>query len=611
MLEINKDILDYIEKCKITYNNEDHTIRFNGVEADEYEIRVILERLKFRFSFNIDKETLINILSDNNFYTIVNKNDELDEITKIIDEDDTIQKSDWEQYKEWKENDAIWRVDKDGIKTSIIDCFENIVGFIENFPKTKGKIKFNNIRNIVEYDGRQIVDGDYHTFINYINKYFIATFGKLKTIKEACDNVANKNKYNPWIDYFNNLEYVNDGIDYIDYTIKNVLCCEEQDKYYDLYYETLKIMFTGLMSRIYNKENNIATKFDSVITFCGENGGSGKTTFFERLFDLDNNGNSYCYVVAGDSFQPREKDFLERTHQCVCLLIDELTMKRSIVTSIKGYITQRDDRFRKAYAFNSEAHLRGFIITATSNNTDILKDYTTDNERRWLIVKISENTKNYINVNKAFDEGYRDKLWAFIKNLYENNEVKLFIDDDRLLSLESEIQRDYKASNNVDYNTIIDDLLEREYGYVDKDVIDVDFICQQYLYGDSNEWCKKHNNEIYTKISKSEEDKYIMRPEDKLIKYFGKIDRISKKTLFDILDRLRFEFTKVSLNAEMRYSGRWNGWCRGKNVCRINKQTINAYWRKNKSGVSKFVAYIEPENNQKTETYQVDGGLPF
>ena len=281
------------------------------------------------------------------------------------------------------------------------------------------------------------------------------------------------------------------------------------------------------------------------------------------------------------------------------------------MTSIKGYITQRDDRFRKAYAFNSEAHLRGFIITATSNNTDILKDYTTDNERRWLIIKISENTKNYINVNKAFDEGYRDKIWSFIKNLYEHNEVKLFIDDDRLLELETEIQRDYKASNNVDYKTIIEDLLEREYGFPDKEIIDVDYICQQYLYGDSNEWCKKHNDEIYAKISKSEEDKYIMRPEDKLIKYFGKIDRISKKTLYDILDKLRFEYTKVSLNAEMRYSGKWNGWNRGQNACRINQQLINAYWRKDKSEVSKFTAYIEPEDNTETEINQVVGGLPF
>ena len=578
----------------IKYDKENDIIYIDNAKAKEYDIRVMLAIVKERIGVNISLDELKEILSLENidYENIDNEELELNEFFDIIDNDDTIKEDDWKKFKRWRNEDALWNEDKDGEKTKINECFDNIVGFLENFPKTKGKIKFNKTRNIVEFDGRQIKDGDYHTFINYINKYFIRTFSKLKMIKEACDNVANKNKYNPWINYFNSLKYEDDGIDYIDYTIKNVLCCEEQDKYYDLYYETLKIMFIGVITRIYNKDKELPTKYDSVVTFCGENGGSGKTTFFERLFDIENNGNSYCYVVAGDSFKPGDKDFIERTHQCVCLLIDELTMKRSIVTSIKGYITQRDDHFRKSFGYNNEAYIRGFIITATSNNTDILKDYTTDNERRWLIIKMSENSENHINVNNAFDNGYRDKLWAYVKNIYQNDNVKLYFSDKNLTKLEEDIQRDYKASNNADYNIIINDLLEREYGFIksyDKIIINVDYIVEQYKYGDSKEWVHRHNEEMTEKLKNAKEGKYILTPKDNLIVKFGKINRISKKDLFYILDKLGFEWTKVSLNAEMRYSGRWNGWKRGNNSCKINGSLINAYWRIENTELKDFV----------------------
>lgn len=618
-LVLNNKSLELIKTWNLSYNNETDNIYINGIEADSYDKRVICARLKERCKLDIDEQELKKLISeiqDNNLIETVNEKQDniLSDISQIIEEDDTIPNSDWEQYKLWKENEAIWCLDKDGEKTKLNDCFENIVGFLENYPKTKGKIKFNNIRNIVEYEGRQVVDGDYHTFMNYINKYFMATFSKLKMIKDAVDNVANKNKYNPWTEYFDNLTYEDDGIDYIDYTIKEVLCCEEQDKYYDLYYETLKIMFLANMSRIYNKElKGEPTKYDTVVALCGKNGGSGKTTFFERLYDIDNNGNSYCYVVAGDAFQPKDRDFIERSHQCVCLFLDEISMRRAIVTSVKGYITQRDDRFRKAYGFNSESHMRGFIITASSNNDDILKDYTSDNERRWSIIKISENTKNYENVNKAFDNGYRDKLWAFIKNIYDTEEFKLYMTDDRLIGLEEDIQRGYKASNNADYQSIVDDLLEREYGFYEVDgklIINSDFIVRQYKYGDSKDWCIKHNNEVEIKKQKFDEGKYIMQPEDVIITKFGKINRIEKKQLYEILDKTGFEWTKQSLNAEIRYSKRWNGHTKGHNMCRINGTLFNAYWRVNEEDIKELNTSVK-NNTDKSPEAKIDGGLPF
>jgi predicted P-loop ATPase len=566
----------------------------------EYDFKVMQGGIKEQFGLDMSIDEIKEYYSNKNEV----KKTEIDIINDIVDNDNNIPKSDWEQFKDWKNNDAVWNLDKDGAKTSLADCFENIVGFIENYPKTKNKIKFNKIRNIIELDGRQILDSDYHTIMNYICKYFIPKFSKLKMIKDACDNVGFKHQYNRWVDYFNDLKYEDDGIDYIDYTIKNVLCCEEQEKYYDLYYETLKIMYLATMSRIYNKElKGIPTKYDIVVTFCGKNGGSGKTTYLDRLYDIDNNDNSYCYICSGDAFKPSDKDFIERTHQCVCLLIDEISMKRNIITSVKGYITQKEDKFRKSFGFNNESHKRGFIITASSNNDDILKDYTTNNERRWAIIKISENVNNHKNVNKAFDSGYRDKLWAFVKNIYENEEFNLYFTDERIIKLEEDIQRDYKASNNDDYSSIIDDLLEREYGFVDingGEELDVDYIINQYLYGDSKEWCKKHNEEYEEKVAKSLRDEYIMKPEDRKITTFGKINIIQKTKLYKILNKLNIDYTKPSLRAELEYSGKWDGYLKGKDSVKFHGRSIRAYWRKENSSHIKF------DNNDSIDTI-----LPF
>lgn len=608
---IDKKVIDYLKDNYVTYDKSKDCIYIRNVATDAYDIKVICEKIKNKFSTDLNEQMLKQILSDNESFVFVDSTDILCDIYNMIDESDDIPKSDWEQYKDWKEKKALWHTDKDGIKTSLVDCIDNVIGFINNFPKTKGKIKYNKIRNIIEYDGRQVVDRDYHKILEYINRYFMGTFSRLKMIKDAVDNVGYTNEYNKWTEYMDNLKYEDDGIDYIDYTIREVLHCENQEKYYDIYYETLKIMFLGNISRIYNKElYGRTTKFDTVVTICSRNGGSGKTTFFEKLYDIEGNGNSYCYVVPGDSFQPKDRDFIERSHQCVCLLLDEISMRRSIVTSVKGYITLQDDRFRKAYGFNSESHIRGFIITATSNNDDILKDYTTDNERRWLIIKIADDTENYEHINKAFDTGYRDKIWAYMKHIYDTEDFKLYINDKRLIDLETSLQRGYKASNNADYNTIINDLMEREYGFVqiyDKLCIDTDYIVEQYKYGDSLEWCKRHNEEMRAKEKKAADDKYILQPKDKWIMKFGKINRISKKDLYDILNKLGFEWTKVSLNAEIRYNGNWNGWKTGSNSCRINGTIVNAYWRISEAKVKDLSDVI---NQGKPEQSEINFNVP-
>ena len=132
----------------IKYDKENDIIYINNSKATEYHIRVMIAIVKERIGVNISLDELKEILSLEDFAYENNDNGELElnECFDIIDNDDDIKENDWKEFKKWRNEEAIWKLDKDGEKSYLIECFENIVGFLENFPKTKGKIKFNNLK---------------------------------------------------------------------------------------------------------------------------------------------------------------------------------------------------------------------------------------------------------------------------------------------------------------------------------------------------------------------------------------------------------------------------------------------------------------------------------
>lgn len=532
-----------------------------------------------RFEKNQENGVVIADKFNEEYESITNSIEEmpgdwLELFDKAVDE---IESSEFDKYKEWLQNtEYLYLHNVDGERIGIDDCYSNIIEWLDNYPYTKGKLLYDNARLKLYWNNKPLCDEMIHKIMQMCNKSFSKRYSNPKTFYNAIYGYATKCHINTAYDYFMKLKYVEDGVDYIEKMIKEVLCCEDVDKYYELYYEELKLHCIAAFKRIMMKEKyNKCFKFDQILTLCAEKGGSGKTTFFERLYDFYNDSDSYCYIVNGDQFKPGEKDFVIQTQGNSCVCIDEINIKRNIVPSIKSYISQHTDVFRKPYGIMDETSIRGFVIGATSNNTDFLKDYTAKTlERRWWIIHVSENPDNSDNVNKAFDEGIRDKFWAQIKHICDTeSNIKMWISEGSELGNQLEqLQKSYNFYNtSEDYNELINVINNSYCTYKDSHDIGAREIVEQYSYfGSSIEWAEQHNAALNNK----KEQYGCLEPADR---YFDiiptKLDYITVKTLNEVADKLKLSCTPQGLAKTLN-----DEWC--KKVKRIGDKTYLCYVRK-------------------------------
>lgn len=485
---------------------------------------------------------------------IDNKTDGLSELLDTIEE---IPDNDWDIYKKWKDKDCMYTRDKDGNITGVNCCYSNLISWLDHFPLTKDKIEYDSVKMEVSWNKKTIKDSDTHDILQMFNKYLSRDFSNLRAMHDALYGYAIKKKVNNVVEYFDNLEEW-DGIDYIEKAIKEVLCCEEIDKYYKLYYEELKMHGIAFLRRTYNKElYGIPTKYDQILTFASKAQGSGKTTFHERLYSFgDKTG--YCYVVAGCDFKPQEKDFVIQAHKNCCMCLDEIDMKRGLVNSIKGFISRQSDEFRLPYGMDSMKPVRGFVITATSNNVDFLKDYTTKFERRWHIIHVSENKANNRNVNKAFDEGFGDKLWSQFMYLYKHEpQYETWIEEGTEIgNMLSNLQQGYKFYETDDDYIMLDNILDSEYaGYkYSNAVLTSNDMVEQFKYsGDLCDWISITNEGIDKRLK---QENYIPTANDRpFSNEISMLDYVPVNILNDVIKKLGLNCTPQGIKNHL--DGKW------------------------------------------------------
>lgn len=490
-----------------------------------------------------DCELLISPDFHNDFYEIEELIDEIINDTELSEE-----KNDWELYRDWKNNEAIRIVNADGETKGFDPCYDNLIGWLEHYPPLKNQIRYNEKSYRIDIWNKIYDDNTVHTIMGMLNKHFIRKFSNIKGLNEAIKGCANRHHYHPFKEYLETLTY-DESRDWFNYLLTDVLHVEMWNEYGDLYSSELRKWLYACVKRIYEP----GTKFDNILVLVSENQGTGKSSIWERLFTLGNE--SYCKIVDASQEIPTGDRFIQQCASKICINFDEIAVKSKNVNKIKTMLSQQNDEWHTLYSIADAPKNRDYIFVGTTNNTDFLKDYTSMFERRWWLIKITEDTNNGVLMNRLFDDDemcLRDKIWAQAKHLYdERSERELYITQSSDLGKKlAELQRGYKASNNENYGEI-KELMNMEFGFHNEfRWFTVDDIVKQYKHGDTWDYCQRRNNEI---LQNFKNDKYTPKPEDKYFTHYGRVDKWPVTMLYSILNKLDLSYTSQSLKNELKF----------------------------------------------------------
>ena len=180
--------------------------------------------------------------------------------------------------------------------------------------------------------------------------------------------------------------------------------------------------------------HNDAGEFDAelILTLQGEKQGTGKTLFFQRL-TLERED----WLQCGTVINAESKDSQVLASQTWIMELGELdsTLKRE-QASLKGFTTQKRDRFRMPYDRNARTYTRRCSFCATVNPKQFLKE----SGRRWGVVRAKFLRPE--NVARIMTDDFVIQLWAQVyTDLYLKNPKGYHLSpDERVLQEKSNIQ---------------------------------------------------------------------------------------------------------------------------------------------------------------------------
>lgn len=326
---------------------------------------------------------------------------------------------------------------------------QNHVIVFENSEEFKDmNIKFNELTQRIEVNGEAI-----NTITRSIIRCKFEDACGMRNL-QVTDDFLNKysylNKYNPIIDYLNSIRNKRrEDIKCKDVFVKWFKATETPHKIVERMSEK---WFVSGIKRIFEPGCDI----EGMIYVFGKTG-TGKSTFINRL------AKGFAAQYIGD---------LENTSRlCETMLrswivnFDEMkSLVKKDSNTVKDFLTTRSDTVRLAYRTDAEEYKRHCIFFGSTNNPDILKDYSGEVERRfWPIISLLTD-KKYIFDN--FTDDIVDAIWADALYIYENNKnYNISTNDfDEVQEKEMmELQRQCKTYYNDDSVDLIKELLNRRY----------------------------------------------------------------------------------------------------------------------------------------------------
>ncbi len=243
-------------------------------------------------------------------------------------------------------------------------------------------------------------------------------------VHNAIEVVAHKNKFHPAQDYFNSLVW--DMKPRLDNWLTYYLGAEDDNAEY-LAAIGKKWLVAGV-ARVFKA----GCKFDHVLVIEGEQG-KGKSTALKELATFGDNVEESYFTDSISITDIQNKDTIMKLQGSIIVELGELAgFSKKDDNEMKNWITSQIDEARLPYARTPTKFRRQFILSATTNSYDYLKDAT--GNRRYWPMKASGIDLDAIKHDKK-------QLWAEAVHLYKGGFYIGLNDEEASLATAAQIKR--------------------------------------------------------------------------------------------------------------------------------------------------------------------------
>lgn len=329
-------------------------------------------------------------------------------------------------------------------KGNLRNTIDNAVIILENDPRTKGKLIYN------EFSNRAIVTGklpwtekdykrdwcdDDDAGVRYFleNSYNLTGPGK---IADAISIVYQNHKIHPVREYLNSLTW--DGVKRVETLLTDYLGAED-----NIY--TRAVIRTHLVAAV-ARIMRPGCKYDTMLTLTGKQG-IGKSTFI-RMLGKDWFNDSLDTVKGKEAYEQLQGSWL--------IEMGELTATRKAdIEATKLFLSKNEDIYRVAYGRRTSRFPRQCVFWGTSNDSHFLRDKTGD-RRTWPV-----DCAVLLPVKDVFKDlsPEVDQIWAEAVVLYKSGH-KLYLTGEEA----DEALKQQKAHAEDSPKTgLIEEYLNKEY----------------------------------------------------------------------------------------------------------------------------------------------------
>lgn len=316
-------------------------------------------------------------------------------------------------------NTVLDMLDMQKEKNIPIQSRKNCITVLGSDPMLSGKIKYNTLscrKNVCgalpwnkTEERREWTNIDDEYLIYYMETYYF--LNSEKKILSALEMIADTNKFNPFIDMLNSVQW--DRIRRLENILPDYMGAVKCD-YTTKCIETLML---GVISRAFSP----GTKFDYSVVLIGPQG-IGKSTFFQKLccndeWYLENIKSLYNDKEAAEKIQGK-------------LIVEFNEMLGLGNTEIaKSFLTQLADDYRAPYQKRVEKRKRTCVFVATTNKNDFLTDKT--GNRRYLPIECCAEPikKSLFCDDKALKAEFL-QVWAEVYEIYKSGKFSLVLPKD-------------------------------------------------------------------------------------------------------------------------------------------------------------------------------------